>query len=159
MMVRLRRACARCGLLVASVKVRGQWRYVYRAIDQFGQVIDVFVSPRRDTTAARRFFHHALATTQVTPTQVITDKAATYPIVLEELLPAAWHRTEPYADNHIEADHGLWVPDIRSQHATCAYAWISPPTPTPTPAVGRHPTLQVRCAVRAGSAADPASHD
>src|SRR6266511_1644738 len=110
------------------VKVRGQWRYVYQAIDQFGQVIDVFVSPRRDTTAARRFFQHALATTQVTPTQVITDKAATYPIVLEELLPAAWHRTEPYANNHIEADHGLWVPVIGSLHATCTYAWISSPT-------------------------------
>jgi len=38
-------------------KVAGQWRYVYRAIDQQGQVIDVLVSPRRDATAARRFFH------------------------------------------------------------------------------------------------------
>jgi transposase, IS6 family len=38
------------------VKVAGQWRYVYRAVDQFGQVIDVFVSARRDATAARRFF-------------------------------------------------------------------------------------------------------
>jgi transposase, IS6 family len=38
------------------VKVAGRWRYVYRAIDQFGQVIDVFVSPRRDGIAARRFF-------------------------------------------------------------------------------------------------------
>ena len=38
------------------VKVGGRWRYVYRAIDQFGQVIDVFVSARRDTEAARRFF-------------------------------------------------------------------------------------------------------
>jgi transposase, IS6 family len=37
------------------VKVAGRWRYVYRAIDQFGQVIDVFVSPRRDVKAARRF--------------------------------------------------------------------------------------------------------
>jgi IS6 family transposase len=37
------------------VKVAGQWRYVYRAIDQFGQVIDVFISPRRDVKAARRF--------------------------------------------------------------------------------------------------------
>ncbi len=36
------------------VKVAGRWRYVYRAIDQFGQVIDVFMSPRRDTTAAHR---------------------------------------------------------------------------------------------------------
>jgi transposase-like protein len=38
-----------------SVKVAGRWRYVYRAIDQFGQVIDVVVSPRRDAAAARRF--------------------------------------------------------------------------------------------------------
>ena len=38
------------------VRVAGRWRYVYRAIDQFGQVIDVYVSPRRDAKAARRFF-------------------------------------------------------------------------------------------------------
>jgi transposase-like protein len=38
------------------VKVARQWRYVYRAIDQFGQIIDVFVSPQRDVRAARRFF-------------------------------------------------------------------------------------------------------
>jgi IS6 family transposase len=47
------------------VKVAGRWRYVYRAIDQFDQVIDVFVSPRRDITAARRFFERAIATTKV----------------------------------------------------------------------------------------------
>ena len=41
------------------VKVAGKWRYVYRAIDQFGQVIDVFVAPRRDVAAARRFFERA----------------------------------------------------------------------------------------------------
>jgi transposase-like protein len=88
------------------VRVAGQWRYVYRAIDQFGQVIDVFVSPHRDASAARRFFRKAIATTKVTPTEVVTDKAAIYPIVLDDLLPAAWHRTEPYANNHVEADHG-----------------------------------------------------
>jgi transposase, IS6 family len=38
------------------VKLAGKWRYVYRAIDQFGRAIDVFVSPRRDVKAARRFF-------------------------------------------------------------------------------------------------------
>jgi IS6 family transposase len=73
------------------VKVAGRWRYVYRAIDQFGQVIDVFVSPRRDTTAAHRFFERAIGTTGVTPTEVVTDRAPTYPLVLEELRPAAWH--------------------------------------------------------------------
>ena len=75
------------------VKVAGRWRYVYRAIDQFGQVIDVFVSPRRDAKAARRFFEQAIATTKVAPVEVVTDRAATYPIVLEDLLPAAWHCT------------------------------------------------------------------
>jgi transposase, IS6 family len=88
------------------VKVAGRWRYVYRAIDQFGQVIDVFVSPRRDTTAARRFFERAIGTTRVAPVEVTTDRAAAYPVVLEELLPAAWHRTDQYANNRIECDHG-----------------------------------------------------
>jgi transposase-like protein len=46
------------------VRVGGQWRYVYRAIDQFGQVIDVLVSPRRDARAARRFFQRAMGTTR-----------------------------------------------------------------------------------------------
>jgi transposase-like protein len=76
------------------VKVAGRWRYVYRAVDQFGQVIDVFVSPRRDITAAHRFFERSIATTKDTPEEVVTDRAATYPVVLDELLPAAWHRTE-----------------------------------------------------------------
>jgi IS6 family transposase len=38
--------------------------------------------------------------------EVITDQAASYPVVLEELLPAAWHRTDRYANNGIECDHG-----------------------------------------------------
>jgi transposase, IS6 family len=59
-------------------KVAGQWRYVYRAIDQFGQVIDVFVSQRRDATAARRFFERAVGATKRTPVEVVTDKAPTY---------------------------------------------------------------------------------
>jgi transposase, IS6 family len=42
------------------VKVAGQWRYVYRAVDQFGQVIDVFMSRQRDARAARRFFERAM---------------------------------------------------------------------------------------------------
>jgi transposase-like protein len=88
------------------VKVAGRWRYAYRAIDQFGQVIDVFVSPRRDAKAAHRFFEQAMRTTKVTPAEVVSDRAATYPAVLEELLPAAWHCTEQYANNGVEADHG-----------------------------------------------------
>jgi len=62
------------------VKVGGGWRYAYRAIDQFGQVIDVYVSPRRDATAAHRFFARAIGTTKLAPAEVVTDRAATYPM-------------------------------------------------------------------------------
>ncbi len=56
------------------VKVAGRWRYVYRAIDQFGQVIDVFVSPRRDAMAARRFFERVIGTTKVMPVEIVTEQ-------------------------------------------------------------------------------------
>jgi IS6 family transposase len=87
------------------VKVAGRWRYVYRAVDQHGQIIDVYVSPRRDTTAARRFFETALGT-HGEPVEVVTDRAPALGAVIEELFPAAFHNTEQYANNRIEADHG-----------------------------------------------------
>jgi transposase-like protein len=75
--------------------VSGRWRYVYRAIDQFGQLINLYVSTRRDGDAARRFFTRAMATTQVIPMEVTTDKAAVYPHVLDELAPDAWRVRSP----------------------------------------------------------------
>jgi transposase, IS6 family len=87
------------------VKVGGGWRYVYRAVDEDGQVIDVYVSPRRDSGAAWRFFDTALVTAVVAPIEVVTDQAACYLRVLQEVLPEVWHRTEQYANNRIEADH------------------------------------------------------
>ncbi len=88
------------------VKVNGVWCCVYRAVDQYGQVVDVLVSKRRDGQAARGFFARALATLQVIPSEVVTDKAPVYPRVLEELIPAAWHHVEQYEYNRIEANHG-----------------------------------------------------
>ena len=95
------------------VKVAGRWRYVYRAIDQFGQVIDVFMAGRRDVKAARWFFERAISTTKVIPSEVATDRAPTYPMVLEELVPAPWHRTDRYANNRMEADHGCLKARLR----------------------------------------------
>ena len=88
------------------VKVNGVWRHVYRAIDQYGQVIDVLLSARRDAVAARRVFTRALRTLTVYPVEVVTDAAPVYPGVLDELVPAAWHHVEQYANNPVEADHG-----------------------------------------------------
>jgi IS6 family transposase len=48
----------------------------------------------------------AVGTTRITPVEVVTDHAPVYPGVLEELAPAAWHRTDQYANNRIKADHG-----------------------------------------------------
>jgi transposase, IS6 family len=87
------------------VKVSGRWVYLYRAIDQFGQVIDVMVSQKRDLAATRRFFTRAFAQ-ESSPIEVTTDRAAAYPRVLDELAPGACHVTEQYGNNSIEADHG-----------------------------------------------------
>ena len=80
------------------VKVAGRWRYLYRAVDQYGQVIDVLLSEQRDTAAARRFFTRALAHGPA-PVEVTTDKAGPYLRVLDELVPAAAHVTEQYGNN------------------------------------------------------------
>jgi len=87
------------------VKVAGRWRYVYRAVDQHGQVLDVYVSVRRDTPAATRFFQSAIGT-HGEPVEVTTDRAWTLARVVDDLLPAARHDTAQYANNRVEADHG-----------------------------------------------------
>ena len=88
------------------VKIRGSWQYLYRAVDQLGQVVDVFLSSQRDARAAHRFFAGAMATTNSEPTEVVTDRARAYPGVLDELLPGALHEVGQYANNRVEADHG-----------------------------------------------------
>src|SRR4029453_6020965 len=62
------------------VKVAGRWRYVYRAIDQSGQVIDVLVSAPLGVKAAPRFFQRAIGITKATPVEVVPDRAPVYPI-------------------------------------------------------------------------------
>jgi transposase-like protein len=68
------------------VKVAAVWRYVYRAVDQYGQVIDVYVSKRRNLTAARTLFAMVLAN-HARLEQVTTDLAASLVRVVDELLP------------------------------------------------------------------------
>src|SRR5215472_9752359 len=86
------------------VKVAGRWTYLYRAIDQHGQVIDVLVSARRDGAAARALFTRALSCGP-SPVEVTTDRAPVYPRVIDELAPATRHVLEQYANNTVEADH------------------------------------------------------
>jgi transposase-like protein len=87
------------------VRVAGVWRYVYRAVDQYGQVIDVYVSRRRHIAAATTFFETMLAGRD-RPREVTTDLAAPLLRVVDELLPEVLHDTTQYANNRIECDHG-----------------------------------------------------
>jgi transposase-like protein len=87
------------------VKVSGTWRYAYRAIDQYGQVIDVFVSKRRDLKAATKFFADAIRS-HGEPVEITTDRAHALVRSVADLLPAALHDTTQYANNRVEADHG-----------------------------------------------------
>ena len=87
------------------VKVAGVWSYVYRAVDQQGQVIDVYLSNHRDITSARTFFTAALAAHGV-PAEVVTDRTAPLAHVIDDLLPGALHTTQQYANNRVECDHG-----------------------------------------------------
>ena len=87
------------------VRVAGIWRYVYRAVDQYGQVIDVFVSKRRNVAAATTFFETMLVGRD-RPREVTTDLAAPLLRVVDGLLPEVLHDTNRYANNRIECDHG-----------------------------------------------------
>jgi len=78
---------------------------VYRAVDQYGQIIDVFVLKRRNIRAARKFFTDVL-TAQGRPTEITIDLAAPLLRVVDELFPDAVHDTEQYSNNRIENDHG-----------------------------------------------------
>src|SRR6266540_6630969 len=71
----------RCHVDETYVKVGGLWRYLFRAIDQFGGVIDVFLSPRRDAKAARHFLEGAIDRTRISPVEVTTDRYRVYPRV------------------------------------------------------------------------------
>jgi transposase, IS6 family len=95
------------------VKVAGHWRYVYRAVDQNGQIIDVLVSARRDLRAARRFFAGALRA-HGEPAEVVTDRAPALRAAIEELMPTAFHNTAQYANNRVECDHGRLRSQLRS---------------------------------------------
>jgi transposase-like protein len=74
-------------------------------VDQHGQVIDVYLSQRRDLGAARRFFRAAVGA-HGAPEEVVTDLALVLAHVIAELLPAAFQHTEQYANNRVECDHG-----------------------------------------------------
>jgi transposase, IS6 family len=88
-----------------SLRIAGRWCSAFRAIDEDGQVIDVYVSPTRDTEAAKVFLTRAVESTEVTPHVATTDKAAIYPPAFAMVLPEFDHITGKMEQQRIERDH------------------------------------------------------
>jgi putative transposase len=88
------------------VRVQGQWRYLYRAIDRDGQLVDVRLSDTRDLAAAEAFFRSAWAVTGVAPDRITTDGHDAYPRAIRNVFgERVMHRTNRYLNNDIEQDH------------------------------------------------------
>ncbi len=96
------------------VKVKGEWTYLYRALDKKGHTLDFYLSATRNTQAAKRLLGKALKSMKrwTHPGAINTDKARAYRSAITELeaegkcLPDTVHRQVKYLNNIIEADHG-----------------------------------------------------
>jgi transposase, IS6 family len=102
------------------VRVEGKWKYLFRAVDKHGQLIDFMLSDRRNTSAAYRFLRRAVKTmSDHPPSSITTDKLASYPKAIRRLQREGLlskdleHRTSKYLNNVIEADHGALKRVIR----------------------------------------------
>jgi len=87
------------------VKIGGKQQYLWRAVDQDGEVVDVFLQARRDGAAAKRFFRRLLKNHHGEPRKIVTDKLRSYGVTHRELIPVALHDTTQYANNRAELSH------------------------------------------------------
>lgn len=87
------------------VKINGKQHYLWRAIDQGGEVVDVFLQARRDGAAAKRFFRRLLRSHGGEPRKIVTDKLRSYPVAQRCVIPEAIHVTDQYANNRAEQSH------------------------------------------------------
>ena len=87
------------------IKINGKQHYLWRAVDQDGEVVDVYIQSRRDGAAARLFFKRLLRKSGGQPRTIVTDKLASYPVAQRELMPSAHHDTTQYANNRAERSH------------------------------------------------------
>lgn len=87
------------------IKIDGKQRYLWRAVDQDGEVVDVFLQSRRDAKAAKRFFKRMLKKHRGEPREIVTDKLRSYGVAQRELMPETIHNMDKYANNRAELSH------------------------------------------------------
>ena len=105
----LRRRRARPGdkwhLDEVFIKINGRIHYLWRAVDQHGNVLDILVTSRRDAKAATRFFRKLLTALEYVPRVLITDKLGSYGVAHRRLIPSVEHRRSKYLNNRSENSH------------------------------------------------------
>jgi putative transposase len=87
------------------VKINGKQHYLWRAVDQDGEVVDVYLQTKRDGAAAKRFFRRLIQSHQGEPRKIVTDKLRSYGVAHREVIPEAIHVTDHYANNRAEQSH------------------------------------------------------
>ena len=85
--------------------IPGKRQYLWRAVDQDGDVIDILVQPRRDRSAAERFFRKLLKGQGAEPLRLVTDKLRSYGAAHRATMPSVRHDTRQYANNRAEVSH------------------------------------------------------
>jgi putative transposase len=88
-----------------SVRINGKQHYLWRAVDQDGEVVNVYLQARRDGTAAKRFFKRLLRSHGGAPRKIVTDNLRSYGVAHRELMPETIHVTNRYANNRAEQSH------------------------------------------------------
>ena len=87
------------------VKINGKQHYLWRAVDQDGEVVDVYLQTRRDGATAKRFFKRLLRSHGGEPRKIVTDKPRSYGVAYRELIPETIHSTKQYENNRTEQYH------------------------------------------------------
>lgn len=87
------------------VRINGKQHYLWRAVDQDGEVVDVFLQARRNGAAAKRFFRRLLRSHGNEPRNIVTDKLRSYGVAHRELIPETIHSTKQYENNRAEQSH------------------------------------------------------
>ena len=87
------------------IKINGKQHYLWRAVDQDGEVVDVYFQAKRDGAAAKRFFKRLLRNNGSEPRKIVTDKLRSYGVAHRELIPDAIHDNSQYANNRAEQSH------------------------------------------------------
>ncbi len=87
------------------IKINGKQHYLWRVVDQDGEVVDVYLQAKRDGAAAKRFFRRLIRNNGGEPRKIVTDKLRSYGVAHKELIPGTIHSIEPYENNRSEQSH------------------------------------------------------